>query len=500
MLMQNLVRLLAGSGQSEICSEVQKLLCAVLPAVQEIYGEHWQTILDEIIKSWEQIENHPTQLPLLHSSLRLYQRMKSLARADDVKEDLVEALADSKFRTNAGLLQCLWSLDQAADGVNQPRQITAELLARSVRNAAIGTEKVPETLTLLSSQDDAVVGAAYGLLHRAIPKRQEDLSMELVLEKQTIHLPQELLSLIAEVPSRSETLGSPPSLKRFLLGWKLVFDHFPSASYKLQEAYTADLKDAGHLPGLLDAVCDLIRITDARPLDVTRVDFEEFELGTDESEEKDLQRLGVHLYYCALLHIPGLVKTWYIEQKNRVRSPLESWTKKYISHSVGTASLDSVAVWAKTQDPDDTPVRVKFNPRISELVASMEIDPESPPIALVVQLPANFPLESPRVTGRTRVGVSEKNWQAWMRTFQIIIFSTGSIIEGLIAFRRNTTLALKGQGECAICYSIIGTDMQTPNKKCGTCKNTFHRACLFRWFSSSNSSTCPLCRNNFSHA
>ena len=500
MLMQNLVRLLAQSGQSEICSELLKLLCAVLPAVQEIYGEHWQTMFDILTKTWAQIENDPTQLPLLHSSLRLYQRLKSLARADDVNEDLAEALASTQLSVNAGLLQCLWSLDKTVPGVNQPRQITAELLARLVGKAGIGTEDVPETLTLLSSQDDAVVGAAYGLLHRAVPIRQEDLSMALVLEKQIIHLPQELLLLIAEVPSRSETLVSPSSLKRFYLAWKLVFDHFPTASYKLQEAYTADLKDAGHLPGLLNSVCDLIRITDARPLDMTRVDFEEFEPGADESEEKELQRLGVHLYYCALLYIPGLVKAWYIEQKNRIRSPLEAWTKKYISHSVAAASLDSVAKWATTQDPDDTVVQVKFKPRIREMVASMEIDPESPPIAIVVQLPANFPLDSPKVIGRTRVGVSEKNWQAWMRTFQIIIFSTGSIIEGLIAFRRNTTLALKGQGECAICYSIIGTDMQTPNKKCGTCKNTFHGACLFRWFSSSNSSTCPLCRNNFSYA
>jgi E3 ubiquitin-protein ligase DOA10 len=39
--------------------------------------------------------------------------------------------------------------------------------------------------------------------------------------------------------------------------------------------------------------------------------------------------------------------------------------------------------------------------------------------------------------------------------------------------------------------------MQTPNKRCATCKNTFHSVCLFRWFKSSNQSTCPLCRNNF---
>ena len=500
-LMQNLVRLLeAGSGQTEICSEILKLLCAILPAVQEIYGEHWQTIFNEIVKIWGQADDHLADLALLHSSLRLYQRLKGLARADDVNEDLAEAWKGTIRSIDTSLLQCLPSFVKAADGVNQPRQITAELLARLIGDVEIQPEEISSTVSLLSAQDVAVVGAAYGLLHRAIPKRQEDLSMILALEKQVIHLPEELLSLIAEIPSTSETYLALFFLKRCFLSWKLVFDHFTTASYKLREAYVADLRDTGCIALLLDSICDIMGVAGARPLDVTRVDFEEYELGTAEPEEKEMQRLGVHLYYCALLYIPGLVKAWYIEQKNRIRSPLESWTKKYISHPVSTASLETVSEWAKTQDLDDNPVQVKFNASIKELVASMAIDPESPPIAIVVQLPQSFPLESPRVTGRTRVGVSEKNWQAWMRTFQIIIFSTGSIIEGLIAFRRNTTLALKGQGECAICYSIIGTDMQTPNKKCGTCKNTFHGSCLFRWFSSSNSSTCPLCRNNFSYA
>lgn len=30
-----------------------------------------------------------------------------------------------------------------------------------------------------------------------------------------------------------------------------------------------------------------------------------------------------------------------------------------------------------------------------------------------------------------------------------------------------------------------------------TCKNLFHSSCLFKWFKTSNASTCPLCRNAF---
>ena len=70
-----------------------------------------------------------------------------------------------------------------------------------------------------------------------------------------------------------------------------------------------------------------------------------------------------------------------------------------------------------------------------------------------------------------------------------------SLVDGLMAFRRNISLALKGQEECAICYSIIAQDKTLPDKKCGTCNHYFHRVCLYKWFQNSGRNTCPLCRN-----
>jgi hypothetical protein len=40
-----------------------------------------------------------------------------------------------------------------------------------------------------------------------------------------------------------------------------------------------------------------------------------------------------------------------------------------------------------------------------------------------------------------------------------------------------------------------GSNYSLPDKKCKTCNNPFHSQCLFKWFSSSQQSTCPLCRN-----
>ena len=37
--------------------------------------------------------------------------------------------------------------------------------------------------------------------------------------------------------------------------------------------------------------------------------------------------------------------------------------------------------------------------------------------------------------------------------------------------------------------------LNAPEKKCRTCGHSFHASCLYRWFTTSQQSTCPLCRN-----
>lgn len=41
------------------------------------------------------------------------------------------------------------------------------------------------------------------------------------------------------------------------------------------------------------------------------------------------------------------------------------------------------------------------------------------------------------------------------------------------------------------------SDSSLPTKPCRTCKNRFHASCLFKWFNSSHSSSCPMCRTLF---
>lgn len=506
-LVKNLVRLLKFEGTPyALISEILKLLYHVVEPISEIYGEHWETMLDVIVHLWDHENDLEDDLPALHASLRLYGRLKALAK-EDTNEDLVEAWGTASSSLTVGLLRVLKLFEESRHEANQPRAITTDLLQRQLIGVELPPAEVAELFPLMASEEQSVQDAAFRLLHRAVPEAQQQKSLDLLLEKKIIHLPEELLSLLFDAPSMQTFSRTQESrekvwlgIRRHLLSWKLVLDHFTRASYKLQAYYAEDIKEAGSFPPLLDLICDILRIASGKPVDASRFDIKEFDLGSGDSLEREAQRLSVHLYYLCLLYVPSLVKDWFIEQKNRIKSPLEAWTQKHLSPLMVSAALETASAWVATQDAEGRPVTVKSSPRGSELVASIAIDEESPPISLVISMPGAYPLEQATVTSRNRVGVSEKNWQSWLRTFQVIIFSTGSLIEGLVAFKRNVQGALKGQSECAICYSIIGTDMQTPNKKCGTCKNNFHSTCLFRWFKSSNSSSCPLCRNNFNYA
>ena len=506
-LVKNLVRLLKHDGTPyALISEILKLLYHVIGPISEIYGEHWEEILDVLVRLWEHENDLNDDLPALHASLRLYIRLRNLEK-EVTNDDLVESWEKAFPSLVAGLLHVLKLFEEPVSGANQPRAITTDLLQRQLGNVKLPPAEIAEVFPLMASEEQSVQDAAFRLLHRAVPEAQQQNSLDVVLDKKNVHLPEELLSLLLHGPSMQmfSSANEPREkvwlgIRSHLLSWKIVLDHFTDASYKLQGHYMDDIKECGYLPPLLDFIGDIVRIASGKPLDASTFDIKAFDLGVGNSLEREAQWLSVHLYYLCLLRLPSLVKDWFIQQKNRIKSPLESWTQKHISPLLVSASLETTSEWASIQDAEDRPVTIKTSPRGSELVASIVIDEESPPISLAISLPGAYPLEQAVVTSRNRVGVSDKNWQSWLRTFQVIIFSTGSLIEGLVAFRRNVQGALKGQSECAICYSIIGTDMQTPNKKCGTCKNNFHSTCLFRWFKSSNSSSCPLCRNNFNYA
>lgn len=401
-----------------------------------------------------------------------------------------------------------------SDGSHQPRRIVNDLLSRELTPLSTNKEMTPEVIyPVLASESAALQQTAYKLLHTYIPSAQEQISIDKALAADFVpQLPQELLSLILTAPTLEFLALSdfermmPITLRSYLFSWKLTFDHWQNASYKVQADYVAALQEGTYVQDFLSFALDILISGRAKPIDASKFDIQNYTPGQAEHPETEAHWLLIHLYYLSLRHLPSMTKSWWRDTASRrLNIAVESWTEKYISPLIITSELSTISDWAPSQATAEQPMTIKVSLAARDITASIPVDEQTMTIA--IHLPKSYPLARAEVTSVHRVGVAEKKWNSWLINTQgVINFSSGgagegnAVIDGLLAWRKNVTAAMKGQAECAICYSVVSADQQLPSKKCQTCKNTFHSSCLFRWFKSSNSSSCPLCRNAFHYS
>ncbi|KAK7552526.1 RING zinc finger protein-like protein [Phyllosticta citricarpa] len=496
-------------------AEAYRALTVLLPQMKDIYGEHWEQILLSLTSFWDSAESfkatelgYEEALPAVHASLKLYATLRSLKSDEEPNDDLVDAWKEQEHAAANGLVNLLKQSEGLDDYHHQPFKIVNELLSRQINQLPLTQVDNPaELYPLLLTESSSIQQAAFDLLHKAIPAAQEQVSIDAALEKTTARLPDELLSLVLEAPPK-EAIASwdfqramPLGLRGYLFSWLLIFDHFTNSSYKVKTDYIEHLQSEGHVQALLDFLAEFLGHSKGKPADASKFDVTTYDAQATDTALADARYLSTHLWFLVFNHLPSLAKSWWIDCKSRQTVlAVESWTQRFISPHIISAALASVSAWANTDNAadGDAALTVKVNPRAREVVAGYEVDEQF--MTMAMRLPPTYPLASVQVEGVNRVAVSEQKWQSWLRAAQgVVTFSNGNLVDGLVAWRRNVVGALKGQTECAICYSIISADKQLPSKRCLTCKNLFHSSCLFKWFKSSNGSSCPLCRNPFNY-
>jgi hypothetical protein len=499
------------STKAELC----RAFSVLVPLIGEMYGEHWVGILSALSTIWsatKELEANEsgmdTPIPLVHASLKLYAQLRALTQAEEPNDDLLDAWKENEQAVADGLINILKHSQHFPDEFHQPLKMVNDVLARQISKVSLKhLESTEELFSLLYVESQPVQQTAFDILHKQIPASQEQVSIDAALEKTTARLPEELLSLIIDAPTVTALADAnfersvPLPLRGYLLSWLLVFDHLEHASFKVKNDYVEHIREGEYLPGLLDFMFDFLGHAHNKPVDVSKLDITTYEADL-EPPKRDLQWLLTHLYFLCLRDVPSLTKTWFKSCKSRaIVVALEPWTEKYVSQPVIVAALEAVNTWSEEQaaaEPDSA-FAVKVVNRAREITASYVVDEQT--MAMRISLPPAFPLANAHIEGLNRVAVNEQKWQSWLRTSlgAITIFN-GSLIDALTTFKRNVDGALKGQSECAICYSIVGSDRKLPDKKCHTCKNLFHGVCLFKWFKSSDSSSCPLCRTSFNYA
>ncbi|EMR66173.1 putative zfp294 protein [Eutypa lata UCREL1] len=488
---------------AEVCRSLQRLL----PCVKDVYGSYWELSADFCIYLWTKpiIQSLDCRLPEIHASLRLITTLQSL---EDPNDDLIDVLQATAQKRSVALLELL-KLPREKE--TQALVIVDAFICRQVEKIPLDhVEDVSELYGLVSGDFRTIQTAAFTVLHKVLPATQEKLSVDVLLEKKDAQLPDELLSLLLDAPTLEAypddvLVQFPTPIRSYLLSWHLVFDTFQAASFKVRGDYAENLKSAKYIGPLMDFTFDVLGHSAAHALNLDKANFTEehirkydLKLAEAETEERNMQWLLVHLFYLVLKYAPGLFKTWFIDCRSKqTKIAVHNWMTKYFSPIIISDALDEVTSWAATQEApadDENELIVKVSRAAKEITAGYEVDELQ--AAISIRIPPEYPLEGVAVNGINRVAVNEKKWQSWIMTTQgVITFSGGSIIDGLMTFRRNVVGAMKGQSECAICYSIISTDKRMPDKRCQTCKNLFHRTCLYKWFQSSNQNTCPLCRN-----
>ena len=222
---------------------------------------------------------------------------------------------------------------------HQPRRIINELLARHLLKFAPRQVSNPEDLyPIMACESAALQQSAYEMLHQLIPSNQEQISLDAALSKSYIaKLPEELLSLVLASPDPNLTNGTLRSntmlpLRSYLLSWVLVFDHWSNASYKVRADYVDGIKEGAYLKSLLSLIFACLISERARPVDASKFDVESYTAGLQDSPDRDVQWLLIHLYYSSLKHLPTLSKAWWRNESSRsLQRPVETWTEKYVS-------------------------------------------------------------------------------------------------------------------------------------------------------------------------
>ncbi|KDP32598.1 hypothetical protein JCGZ_13148 [Jatropha curcas] len=196
-----------------------------------------------------------------------------------------------------------------------------------------------------------------------------------------------------------------------------------------------------------------------------------------------------------MLHVlPAYVRGWFNDLRDRSMSSLiETFTRTWCSPQLIVNELSQI----KKANFADENFSVSVSKSANEVVATYTKDDTG--MDLVIRLPASYPLRPVDVECMRSLGISEVKQRKWLMSMMLFVRNqNGALAEAIRIWKSNFDKEFEGIEECPICYSVIHTTNHSlPRLACRTCKHKFHAACLYKWFSTSHKSSCPLCQSPF---
>lgn len=349
--------------------------------------------------------------------------------------------------------------------------------------------------------------------------QQSDISQnaELMPDSESLHLRDELSELI-EFPTSELLKTDITSRDRVdvFIAWALLLSHLqllPSSS-SIRENVLHYIQEKVS-PSILDCIFQHIPAKTAAPSGKKK-DAElvpEAEVAAKASKNAiatcsllpyleflwpigalQMASLAGSLYGMMIRLLPSFVRTWFTSLRDRTLSySIESFTRQWCSPPLLLDEFSQV----KDSVYSDENFSVSVNRSAYEIVATYK--KEDTGIDLVIRLPNCYPLRHVDVECTRSLGISEVKCRKWLLSLTSFVRNqNGAIAEAIRTWKSNFDKEFEGVEECPICYSILHTSNHSiPRLACKTCKHKFHGACLYKWFSTSNKSTCPLCQTPF---
>lgn len=507
-------------------------LAHLIPIVgSDLPDRAWTLAVDLCVNNLSTAQVESQDFELKYFSMRLFLVLNKF-----VNEELYDLWKETKNSIIEELVELMINEEieeQNLRANNQPVILSNDLIERILSRISVPkafvADKVDKLYKLLSTSKFLnLQRVATSLLQSYILETQQDFVIEYLLRRSNlsdngdevdegIKLPSSLIANIDQnVFKFEESLESKnySEAVKYLWSWVLIFDHFKDMIYSIKAQYINQIKADRKIESLLDAIFAVADVSDSTflkklvitPLEKLSKATLENSLLQDylikdgcigETVDFEMHFLLVHLYYLSFQYLGSFVQQWFNEIRDlQLKKLVESFSTRYVSPILISKMLGEVESQKKKLTEQDENLTIKVNKVINEIKSVYLIDEQT--MEMVVKIPETFPLSNVTVEGPVRLGVKENQWKAWLLASQrVISLTNGSIFDCVELFNRNVKLHFSGFEECAICYSILHQDHSLPSKVCPTCLNKFHAACLYKWFKSSGSSTCPLCRCAF---
>ncbi|KAK9879336.1 hypothetical protein WA026_004187 [Henosepilachna vigintioctopunctata] len=283
----------------------------------------------------------------------------------------------------------------------------------------------------------------------------------------------------------------------YLLMWDVLLTLCEKASTELKYQYADWLRKENILKDLFNNLFRLMPLEILHCLETKSPMHSEWFSCRPALNPKDiyssenLEHMVCWIYSLTLSQLPVLVRQWWSVTDSKTAQLVERITSTYVAPLLCAQELSDIRKYERSFKN----MTIKVMPTVKEVIAIYSVDEAQ--MELLIRLPPNYPLAGPEVHCNRQIGgTSHKQWL--MQFKKCVLHQNGRIWDGLSLWNNNLDKKFDGVEECYICFSVLhpGT-YQLPKLSCQTCRKKFHSACLYKWFSTSNKSSCPVCRNLF---